>query len=159
MKYEKIRTFYDDTSNNFTVKAVLPADIDVSKYWTTNITTLPDSTTINNNSFYNESTLDYLLSDIINQKAKQAEEELEKIVIKNKKNIIDDFTKSIKKVYFNKPYTVVIWEDNTKTVVKCQRGDTYDKEKGLALAIIKHWFGDISYFNTIFTKWLEEDED
>ncbi len=162
MEYKKIKTTYNDESNTFTIKEVLPASIninDVGVHDFINTLTITEPSTIIKTSFYDEFTLDYLLSDIINQKAKQAEEELEKIVIKNKKNVIDDFTKSIKKVYFNKPYTVVIWEDNTKTVVKCQKGDTYDKEKGLALAIIKHRFGDISYFNTIFTKWLKEEED
>lgn len=157
MEYERIKTTYNDESDNFTFTATLPASINIHDVG--NILTITEPSTIIKTSFYDEFTLDYLLSDIIDQKAKQAEEELEKIVVKNKKNVIDDFTKSIKKVYFNKPYTVVIWEDNTKTVVKCQKGDTYDKEKGLALAIIKHRFGDISYFNTIFTKWLKEDED
>ena len=159
MGYERIKTIYNDESPYFNIKAVLPAGISIHDFENTLTTHITPAPTITNKSFYDESMLDYLLSDIIDQKAKQAEEELEKIVVKNKKNVIDDFTKSIKKVYFNKPYTVVIWEDNTKTVVKCQKGDTYDKEKGLALAIIKHRFGDISYFNTIFTKWLKEDED
>ena len=30
----------------------------------------------------------------------------------------------VKKVIFNDPVTVVIWDDDTKTIVKCQPGDT-----------------------------------
>ena len=47
----------------------------------------------------------------------------------------------IKNVIFNKPATIVLWEDGTKTVVKCQKGDKYDKEKGLAFCILKKIYG------------------
>ena len=62
-----------------------------------------------------------------------------------------------KKVIFNGPATIVMWQDGTKTIVKCQEGDTYDKEKGFAIAIIKRLFDDTSYFNTIFKSWVDED--
>ena len=41
----------------------------------------------------------------------------------------------IKKVIFNDPATIVFWNDGSKTVVKCQEGDIFDPEKGLAMAI------------------------
>lgn len=44
--------------------------------------------------------------------------------VKPKKN-----ASPIKKVIFNDPATIILWKDGTKTVVKCQEGDTYDKEK------------------------------
>lgn len=47
----------------------------------------------------------------------------------------------IKKVIFNDPATIVYWEDGSKTVVKCQEGDTFDKEKGLAMCIAKRVYG------------------
>lgn len=47
----------------------------------------------------------------------------------------------IKKVIFNNPATIVIWADGTKTVVKRQKGDRYDKEKGLAMAFVKRTMG------------------
>lgn len=62
----------------------------------------------------------------------------------------------IKKVIFNDPATIVLWNDGTKTVVKCQEGDTYDKEKGLALCIAKKALGNKSNFNNEFKRWLEE---
>ena len=43
----------------------------------------------------------------------------------------------IKNVIFNDPATIVFWKDGTKTVVKCQDGDEFDPEKGLAMAIAK----------------------
>lgn len=44
---------------------------------------------------------------------------------------------SIRKVIFNDPATIVLWSDGSKTVVKCGPEDTYDMEKGLAMAIVK----------------------
>jgi len=62
----------------------------------------------------------------------------------------------IKKVIFNNPVTVVIWADGTKTVVKCQEGDTYNEELGLAMCIAKKFFGNKGNFNEVFKKWLPE---
>lgn len=66
--------------------------------------------------------------------------------------------KQIERVIFNAPAVIVFWSDGTKTVVKCQKGDTWDPEKGLAMAIVKKVTGNKSNFNTIFTKWLSEGE-
>lgn len=62
---------------------------------------------------------------------------------------------AIKQVIFNDPATVVVWWDDTKTVVKCQKGDTFDKEKGLAMAICKRLYGNESNFNNLIKKWTE----
>lgn len=62
----------------------------------------------------------------------------------------------IKKVIFNDPATIVYWEDGSKTVVKCQEEDTFDKEKGLAMAISKRALGTNksgSNYMKIFKKW------
>lgn len=61
-------------------------------------------------------------------------------------------------VIFNKPATIVIWGDGTKTVVKCQPGDVYSKETGLALCIAKKALGNKGNFNDVFHKWIPEDE-
>lgn len=65
---------------------------------------------------------------------------------------------TIKNVYFNPPATVVLWDDGTKTVVKCQNGDTYSKETGLALCMAKKAMGNKSAFNDIFKKWIPEEK-
>lgn len=65
---------------------------------------------------------------------------------------------SIKNVYFNPPVTVVLWDDGTKTIVRCQKGDTYSKETGLSLCIAKKAMGNKSNFNDIFKKWIPEEE-
>lgn len=62
----------------------------------------------------------------------------------------------IKKVIFNKPATIVYWEDGTKTVVKCQKGDTYNKEQGLALCFTKKALGNKGNFNEVLKKYCEE---
>ena len=52
-------------------------------------------------------------------------------------------TNPIEKVIFNDPATVVFWKDGTKTIVKCQEGAEFDPEKGLAMAISRHYLCDI----------------
>ena len=60
----------------------------------------------------------------------------------------------IKNVIFNDPATIVFWNDGTKTVVKCCKDDTFDPEKGLAMAISKYFFDNAGYFNDVFKKWI-----
>ena len=59
----------------------------------------------------------------------------------------------IKDVIFSDPATVVFWSDGTKTVVKTHGGEKYDKEKGLAMAIIKKITGNTSNYYEIFKEW------
>lgn len=64
------------------------------------------------------------------------------------------FRHEIKRVIFNPPATVILWQDGTKTVVKCQPGDTYDSEKGFALAYLKKLLGNDNTFNKEIHKWV-----
>lgn len=66
--------------------------------------------------------------------------------------------KQIKNVIFNDPATVVLWKDGTKTVVKCQKNDTYNPEIGLAMCIIKKMCGNKGNYNDVFNKWLPEEK-
>ena len=59
----------------------------------------------------------------------------------------------IRDVIFSDPATVVFWSDNTKTVVKARGGEKYDKEKGLAMAIIKKITGNAGNYYEIFKEW------
>lgn len=60
------------------------------------------------------------------------------------------------RVIFHNPATVIYWEDGTKTVVKCQPGDTYDKEKGVALCYMKKILGNMPReFNKALKKWVK----
>lgn len=74
------------------------------------------------------------------------------IVSDNVRLIGRDKNSAIKKVIFNDPATIVIWSDNSKTVVKCQPGDTYSKEVGLAMCIAKKYLGN--EFKREFKKWV-----
>lgn len=64
----------------------------------------------------------------------------------------------IKNVIFNDPATIVFWEDGTKTVVKCQDGDEFDPEKGLAMAIVKKAYGNKGSYCNKMKKWLPKEE-
>ena len=85
---------------------------------------------------------------------------------KEAKNSVDSFaTKQstnrrvkIKDVIFSDPATVVFWSDNTKTVVKTRGDEEYDKEKGLAMAIIKKITGNTRNYYEIFKEWCGDEE-
>ena len=63
----------------------------------------------------------------------------------------------IRDVIFSDPATVVFWNDNTKTVVKARGGEKYDKEKGLAMAIIKKITGNAGNYYEIFKEWCGDE--
>lgn len=62
---------------------------------------------------------------------------------------------SITKVIFNPPATIVLWNDDTKTVVKTQNGEVFDPEKGLAMAISKKALGNKGNYFEQIKKWTE----
>ena len=59
-----------------------------------------------------------------------------------------------KKVIFNKPATIVYWTDGTKTVVKCKKGDRFDKWTGFAMAYLKKVYG--TEFHAFLKKWCND---
>ena len=63
----------------------------------------------------------------------------------------------IRDVIFSDPATVVFWNDNTKTVVKTRGGEKYDKEKGLAMAIVKKITGNTGNYYNIFKEWCSNE--
>ena len=62
----------------------------------------------------------------------------------------------IVRVIFNDPATIVIWEDGTKTIVKCNN-EKYDKEKGLAMCIVKKWFGNTGKYFDVFKQFIDNE--
>lgn len=64
----------------------------------------------------------------------------------------------VKDIRFYDKATVVFWEDKTKTVVVLQDGDTYDKEKAVALCFMKKATGNKGNFNDIFREYGCDDE-
>lgn len=90
-----------------------------------------------------------------NRRATEAENRLDalKYAVNDAFGIASIF--KIKKVIFNNPATIVLWADDTKTVVKAENED-FDPEKGLAMAIAKKAFGNKgSYFNKI-KRWTND---
>ena len=69
-----------------------------------------------------------------------------------------NYIPEIKNVIFNDPATIVFWKDGTKTVVKCQDGDEFDPEKGLAMAIAKKAYGNKGSYCNKLKKWLPKEE-
>ena len=51
----------------------------------------------------------------------------------------------IEKVIFNKPATIVLWSDGTKTVSRCIENDIWDKETGLSMCISKKYLELLGY--------------
>ena len=63
----------------------------------------------------------------------------------------------IKRVIFSDPYTIALWKDGTKTVVRCA-DEKFDKEKGLAMCIAKKSLGNKGKYYDVFKKWIKEEE-
>lgn len=71
----------------------------------------------------------------------------------------------IKKVIFNDPATIVMWNDGTKTIVKYdektksgKKKKAFDPEKGLAMAIAKKALGNEGNYYETFKKWLPKED-
>ena len=71
----------------------------------------------------------------------------------NTKNNTFVYFDLIKKVIFNNPYTIIIWFDGTKTIVKAEN-ESFDKEKGLAMALSKKFLGNTGKYYDLFKKWI-----
>ena len=53
------------------------------------------------------------------------------------------------RVIYNDPVTVIYWSDHTRTVVKCQPGDTYDPKIGFLMALCKKACGNTGRYNEL----------
>lgn len=71
----------------------------------------------------------------------------------------------IRDIIFNGPATVILWRDGSKTVIKQQKGDKWDPEKAVAMAVMKKVFGTnvtgsnyLEFVKPYIEKALEEDK-
>lgn len=71
-------------------------------------------------------------------------------------NLYDRLNLEIKNVIFNDPATIVFWLDGTKTVVKAQKGEKFDPEKGLMAAITKKALGNEGKYYNKIGKWVKK---
>lgn len=90
----------------------------------------------------------------INPTAKISDNTISKDVMSHKND-------GIYHVHFNeaKGVTVVVWNDGTKTIVKCQNNEFFDAEKGLALCYMKKALGNKSNFNDVLKRWCSVSKD
>ena len=59
------------------------------------------------------------------------------------------------KVIYANPATIVFWSDDTKTICKCHGGDTYSKETGLSICILKKLVGSTKV-KEAFKDWIPD---
>lgn len=58
----------------------------------------------------------------------------------------------VRRVVFNDPATIVFWDDGTKTVVKCMKGEKFERYAGFAMACMKKMFGSTSRAKAIMNE-------
>ena len=91
--------------------------------------------------------------NIIDDLSRAMERELRREAIKTNAQLFGlGEQPKIKKVIYNDPATIVLWNDGTKTVVKCMEGDAYSQEMGLAMCICKKVLG--SQYHKVFKEWV-----
>ena len=64
---------------------------------------------------------------------------------------------NVKKIIFNDPATIILWNDGSKTVVKAHN-EPFDPEKGVAMCFMKKACYNKGSFNNVFKKWIPEDK-
>lgn len=77
----------------------------------------------------------------------------------SKNELYRSHKEEIKRVIFNEPYTIVIWANGEKTIVKAQDGEPYDKEKGLAMCFAKYDLGNTCRYFNFFKEVCDEVEE
>ena len=65
---------------------------------------------------------------------------------------------SIKKVFFNPPVTVVIFEDGSKEIVRTDEHDNYSPDIGVAMALMRKMFGSRCKFKKFVNKFIDTAE-
>ena len=70
--------------------------------------------------------------------------------------VTTNYKLKIKRVIYNDPATIILWRDGTKTVVKCDKDDKYDPEKGFLLCVLKRLLGNKGNYNKELKKWTFE---
>ena len=108
----------------------------------------------NGNSWYGSCESFAVLMETLNPYNKYPKVSLTDVIRDLIEQVEDKTMPSIKRVIFNDSATIIIWNDNTKTVVKCQSGDLYDPEKGFVMAYLKRLLGNKNEFNKEINKWV-----
>lgn len=136
---ERMQEFLEKIVRDFEVKFM---DMDVASWY-------PDPEKFWTKENPHVRTKDYITSDI------EVTKSIYKRMINSMYGANPYYRPEIKDVIFNEPATIVFWADGTKTVVKCQEGDVFDPEKGLAMAIAKKVYGNKGHYFETVKKWCE----
>lgn len=75
-------------------------------------------------------------------------------IVKPKQKLVIN-GKTIKEVIYHNPATIIKWTDGTKTIAKCDKYDSYDKEKGFYICILKELLGNKTTHALIDKYWDE----
>lgn len=121
----------------------------------------PEDISVHDNrakEFYHEETLNKWFSGLIGETEKKDLKTLIKESFSSDASlsIVSDMPNMIKDVIFRDPATIIFWKDGTKTVVKTQDGEKYDKEKGFAMAVCKKVFGNERDYYHVFKHWMRK---
>lgn len=61
-----------------------------------------------------------------------------------------------KKIIYSGLATIVLWEDGTKTVVKCSKHDSWKPETGFLWALAEKLYGSKSQVDKVMGRWLRD---
>lgn len=73
-------------------------------------------------------------------------------------DLIDDTADGKKRIIIKNPNIIVFWKDRTVTTVRCSANDTFDTEKGLAMAILKKLDGNTGRYYRDMEKLIDKAE-
>lgn len=73
-------------------------------------------------------------------------------------DLIADTTDGKKRIIIKNPNIIVFWKDGTVTKVRCSENDTFDIEKGLAMAILKKFDGNTGRYYRDMEKLIDKAE-
>ena len=62
-----------------------------------------------------------------------------------KMNLYKNLPSMAEKITYNGPATIVFWNDDTKTVIKCHEGDQFDEVTGFLLCCLRKMMTQHSY--------------
>lgn len=65
-------------------------------------------------------------------------------------------TTRVKRIIYNNPATIVFWADGTKTVVKCAKGEKFNKYHGFCAALAKHIYENNSRVNALVNSGIDD---
>ena len=61
----------------------------------------------------------------------------------------------IKKVIYSGPKTIILWADNTKTIVSCGEADSYYYYSGFCAAVVKKLFGSTTHAKKVLGDFIQ----